>query len=452
MTQVLKRDFDCWVPLVKAEESHDDWILSGPAADTDVADYDDETLEKAGVMRGLDVHESLGAHIDFEHMYPKTKDLKYLIGKAISHYIGPDGRPWVSIRLVKDGPGREIAEKVWKSVKAGVRMGLSIFGSATRHANDPKRLVDTKISFVTISPTPKGFGQSLQIGTPDGLYAISKSIAFEDDGWEDVEKAADSDPLPLIEQLTHRLETFGDAITEIQKAMVTGDSIVAPGAQGGQALRMQAIRGNTTGGRMARKEKIEEKPGDIDGDKETPDDIYDDEDEEGVEKATASQLEGFISKSVRGTMSDRNFITALAKSVAAELGIGGLRKSLDDFKSHIDDRLDGVTDGYEALEKALADIPASPAKADLDDPYKQTPLSKSVEDSDAKALLRSSDKTGRNSVNAKRYAAVKKVRDTGRADDGLISKACLEAQSGGITDGTYAMIEKAASSLGVALN
>jgi hypothetical protein len=234
MVDLLERRFNSWVLLTKATESFDDWIVSGPVADVDVADYDGETLVKAGVMRGLELHGKLGGHIDYEHQYPKTKDPKWLIGKSVE-VSEVDGKPWLTVLLHKAGPGAELARKVWDSVKNGIRMGFSIWGSGVKDRLDPKRIIDTKIMMVTIAPSPKGFGQFLQAGeAPAGLYAIAKALTDDgvvlgiEDDWTEIEKA----------------ET--EMWPPIAKALTTGDGIVQPGEQGGPALRSQYLKRGLT--------------------------------------------------------------------------------------------------------------------------------------------------------------------------------------------------------------
>src|ERR1051326_2873325 len=155
------RPFDVTV-LIKAtqETPEGDWLVSGPVASL-LEDYDGDTLEKSGIWRGLDVFFRLGGHVDIEHLYQKSvnenrPDLDLIVGKALKG-TEVDGVRWLVVKLFKGNP---YAQKIWQKLQDGMALGFSLSGFALRKAKDnPRRVLETVINMMTISPLAKGFEQ-----------------------------------------------------------------------------------------------------------------------------------------------------------------------------------------------------------------------------------------------------------------------------------------------------
>lgn len=164
--------------VVKAADTTDPegpWIAHGPVA-PDGPDYDKEILTKAGIDTGLPMWRDLGHHVDYDHMYPKTKNPKWIIGKGLDS-TGPDGRPWIETTLFK---GKEIAKEAWQHLNEGGNMGYSIYGLwKKRDARDRSRIIETEIHFVTMSPAPKGFGNRVKVGPMTSPMTLAKAAVLE---------------------------------------------------------------------------------------------------------------------------------------------------------------------------------------------------------------------------------------------------------------------------------
>lgn len=242
----LIRPFVCSVEISKAacEELPDGTrLVRGPVGATDQKDYDGETLTKASLWKGLEMHERLKGHVDYEHKYDATQDPDFLIGKRKS-VENRDGAPFMVTELYK---GHPLSDKVWSAIQRGVPMGYSISGFATkRDSKDNKKILATEIHRVTITASPKGFeGTTLEVVPSMGTLAKALVDEFEADNQPDlwIEKGAAPERL-------RRIEAQLDLIT---KALTTGSGIVEAGEGGGAALRTQYMDGDGPG-------KTEEKP------------------------------------------------------------------------------------------------------------------------------------------------------------------------------------------------
>jgi hypothetical protein len=209
-------------------------------------------------------------------------------------------------------------------------------------------------------------------------------------------------------------------------------------------------------------EDDEEDDDDMGGDDGGDEDDYNDDELEKAAVTDASELESFIdaavAKALPGALAkalaDPNVGVAIAKAVAPELGVGRLRKSLSDFREHIDGRFDGIEESHETLSKALSEIPAATATASTDDDAakktpatKETPLSKAAgDDGGTEVLDKSGEKPDPKAVRGSLLVAAKR---SGKVDANLLSKASVEVRNGGMSDETWAELEKACTTAGV---
>jgi hypothetical protein len=144
--------FDYNVQITKASETPEgDWILEGPLSSERVDLEQEKVLAKA-VRNGLATWATMGHEVDWDHCYDRTRDAKYLIGKAVEVYDGPCATggtvPYAKTMLFKN---KSFAKSAWEHHQAGQPLFYSISGGATRNGNV---VVDTKIHRVALTTTP----------------------------------------------------------------------------------------------------------------------------------------------------------------------------------------------------------------------------------------------------------------------------------------------------------
>lgn len=246
MVGALEKPF-CARILIKAYEETEDgrWLVSGPIHDLK-EDYDEETLEKSGLLKGLEMFVRMGSHVDWEHQFARTRDPEYVIGKGI-RITEVDGVPWLTTQLFK---GKALAQKLWKHLQEGGEAGYSLEGLAkARHPRNPKHILLTEIHRITISLSPKSYGSRLRVGPAPALATLAKSLVSE------VQSGDFSEWEPVSAAPRPRARSGGEArpaprrqtvppTKRAKKALTTGEGIVSAGQTGGAALRAQQIAGN----------------------------------------------------------------------------------------------------------------------------------------------------------------------------------------------------------------
>ena len=292
------------VPLSKAnatENDQGDWIVSGPVA-PETADYEGDAFPDALIRKGLSFFGKFGSHdgtlgqVDWAHMYPQTRNPKWLIGRG-KPVDGSDGRAWCATYLLK---AKEIAQEAWKHFQAGGFAAYSLDGKmhVTQKGNGKRVPAHLEIHRMTIDPSPLGFGNFLQIGMPANtmggtVVQLSKALATEmsdghlsDNGWisehDTSASTAFADPLDFASSMDRLMARYdarfaavykalgmdystgadmgGNSPSEcpdcgsqmdggncsgcgyVQKAMMAGSGIVGDGATGGAALRTQTLK------------------------------------------------------------------------------------------------------------------------------------------------------------------------------------------------------------------
>ena len=243
-----------WVPIEKAGETADgEMLLSGPVASA-MEDFDGDILEKAGIWKGLDVFDKLGGQVDWCHQWKKTQDPNMLIGRAIERKL-VDDTPFLTTQLRK---GLKLAQDVWQLHKDGMKLGYSIDGTGLRDSLNPKRIIQTAITMVTLAPQAKGFDQYVVEGRcPAGLVAVAKALVLD----EEDEAVGHWGPIDYTKPVGG---DYADNLLErLVKALETGSSIVQAGQGGGAALRRQQILPKLAtasfGGQPRRKRRIRKK-------------------------------------------------------------------------------------------------------------------------------------------------------------------------------------------------
>lgn len=207
----LKR-FNFYAPIVKATETEDgrQWVVEGPLSNPD-EDLQGETMDMSGLKKGLKVFERLGQSVDWEHLYQRTKNPKYLIGKGIQIFDAPHPKtghmvPWLRAKLFKD---KEIAQEAKRHLDCGGQLGYSVEGGAVRKAGS--HIPEPIITMVSLTPQPV-------VSENAGCVRLVKSLQALAAGETDWDLAE----LPVVPELLCP-PVFAEA--ELQKALAaTGDT------------------------------------------------------------------------------------------------------------------------------------------------------------------------------------------------------------------------------------
>lgn len=213
---ILSREFAvCW-PITKAVGGGDDGPrrVTGPVS-TETEDFDGQTLLAKAIVSGMRTFEALGSHVDLEHMFRKTKDWDWVIGKGVRFEVHGN-LPYLTTELYPFEQ-KPRAEQVWRHLQANGAAGYSIEGVAKAQSDDGRVIYDAEIYLVTICLQPKNFGSRLSVGE------LSKAF--------DAECARARAPRSPVYAVRARLA----------KAMETGEGVVQPGEEGGPALRVQCL-------------------------------------------------------------------------------------------------------------------------------------------------------------------------------------------------------------------
>lgn len=231
------KPFESFCPLSKADGGTADtdapMVVSGPIA-SETSDFDGDTMLRAGIVKGLDMFNRLGGHVDYNHLFGQTQDPDHIIGQGEVFYV--EGRPWLKTTLRK---GNSLAEKTWRMVRDGVHCGYSLLGNGVRDGN---KVVSTIIKMITIAPQPKGFDQFLQVGTPVGsLQSLAKALV------DDTQLAGLAPEwTPLLALSSDRMRHLSTSPISylpplLAKSLTTGNDVVMPGDTGGAVMRPQFL-------------------------------------------------------------------------------------------------------------------------------------------------------------------------------------------------------------------
>lgn len=219
------------------------WLVEGPVAAPGF-DYDKERLEPDGVHKGLDMFDSMGSQVDFEHKYRATHDPKYIIGVGVARRL-EDGIPYLRTELF-NSENKPLAKSVWQHLNTRDSNGNPGYGGYSvegrvleRDSHDKRIIKAVEIHRVTISMTPKGLGQTRVVPIAQVVKAVYgdeealKGFAIEDGALEHLTS--------IFQAENVEVPRYG-ALAHILKAYTTGNQIVTPGvALDASALRSQAF-------------------------------------------------------------------------------------------------------------------------------------------------------------------------------------------------------------------
>ena len=239
--------FSVYVPLVKAYDSPDgkSWVFEAPLSEPG-KDLQHERMNMAGLRKGLDTFRRLDMPVDWDHLWERTREPKYLIGKGISLYDAPHPKtgedvPHIRGVLFKSKELARQAREHWEACQAagGGGLGISVAGHVVRRDPlDKSHILETAISSVALTPTPVADSNS---GTLQFLKAFS---AAQDAGVDDISKSV----FPYVPELHSRLLpvwTVGDAelhLDAMRKAMEATGAIPRSGP-GANALETECMVG-----------------------------------------------------------------------------------------------------------------------------------------------------------------------------------------------------------------
>lgn len=239
------RPFNTYSLIKGHEEKDGEWYFHAPPALMDAKDFDGHILRKAGVMNGLEhwKHHRQGA-FDYQHKWRESRDLDKIVG----YHHGDteiDGVPHVVGRLLKS---KGDAQKIWRHLQDGGKLGLSIEGVAKKVDPQHRHVVlDTEIHLITIDPFPKGFdGVRIRPGLPPTMMQLAKSLSANLESgdlsdWFEVEDDLSYEP---IDDMT------GTPLEHLRKAITSGGAVSSgPGATSFLAARQDYVVGQKTGGK-----------------------------------------------------------------------------------------------------------------------------------------------------------------------------------------------------------
>lgn len=170
-------------------------LISGPIADEDQVDLQNDIITKAAIQSGLEFFKAAGRHVDYGHLFRKTHKPEYLIGKAIDFNDGPDGKIWMTAKLY---PNNEYATGLYNLVKNGGHAGFSIDGICkARDAEDNRKIIETQIMLIAADPMPIGYNNYLVTGKIPGTNSIGsvmKSLMGNDEYMIKSDQLEDIDP------------------------------------------------------------------------------------------------------------------------------------------------------------------------------------------------------------------------------------------------------------------
>ncbi|KKW13364.1 MAG: hypothetical protein UY48_C0002G0055 [Candidatus Gottesmanbacteria bacterium GW2011_GWB1_49_7] len=164
-----------------------DWIIEGPVS-TPQEDWEGEELDIPSVFKGMQVFESYKSPISWDHMYEKTQDNKWIIGRGFP-VEKRNGLPILRAKLYKSNPQ---AQNAIRLLDEGHFLSWSIYGPPPERKG--KKVVVKAITMVTLTPWPVNPGcavvrksqnailaKSLMAGSGDAFAAVDGRTLQRDD-------------------------------------------------------------------------------------------------------------------------------------------------------------------------------------------------------------------------------------------------------------------------------
>jgi len=149
--------FSVYLPVAKAYDApNGNWCIEGPLSNPS-KDLQDETMQMAGLIEGLKTHKALDSPVDWDHLWERTRDPQYYIGRGIDTFISPHPKtgidvPWMKSELMMT---KEYARKAKEHYDAGLPLGYSIAGIvASRDPMDKSIITKPMVTSVAVTPVP----------------------------------------------------------------------------------------------------------------------------------------------------------------------------------------------------------------------------------------------------------------------------------------------------------
>lgn len=237
--------YSVYLPIAKAYDSQDgkSWIFEAPLSDPS-KDLQNERMNMAGLRKGLKVFERLDMPVDWDHLWERTREPKWLIGKGLSLFDAPHPKtgedvPFVRGVLFKSKEVARQAHEHWQACQdAGSGgLGISVAGSVIeRDPLDKSHIIEPMVTSIALTPVPvvdqnagtvQFFGKSLLEAEQSGLQGVT---------------------FPIISDLYSRLSpVFNVADADLRTTMLlkamecTGD--VPRSGPGANALETESLAG-----------------------------------------------------------------------------------------------------------------------------------------------------------------------------------------------------------------
>jgi hypothetical protein len=233
--------FNFYAPIIKAaveELPEGDWLVKGPLTNPDW-DLQREKMTVKGLKTGLGIYAKLGRPVDWHHLWEKTGEPKWLIGRGVEIFDAPHPNnptvnvPWMVTRLFKE---KEVARQAMEHLLSGGELGYSVCGGALkRNPGQPGEILQSFISSVAITPVPI-------VSENRGTLAIMKALDAYRRGEGGIRPIVQ---LPELYEIT--LAPFAKAL------LVTGGLPAGPGAD---ALKVEDLGGGPAASRRKKKRRI----------------------------------------------------------------------------------------------------------------------------------------------------------------------------------------------------
>jgi hypothetical protein len=167
-----QKPFSIYAAISKAYEGDNgNWIIEGPLSNPS-KDLQGETMRMAGLMEGLDTFHKIGSPVDWDHLWERTRDPDYLIGKGLDTYLAPHPRTGIEVPSLRAElcATKEFAQKARRHYEAGLPLGFSVAGLVeSRDPVDKAIIVKPMVTSVAVTPVPV-------VSENTGCIAFVKSV------------------------------------------------------------------------------------------------------------------------------------------------------------------------------------------------------------------------------------------------------------------------------------
>lgn len=165
-----------FIPIAKTYEAKNgnrgfEAPLSNPSVD-----LQGEQMDMTGLWKGLETWDKFKRPVDLDHLFERTRDPSYLIGKGIERFVAPHPHsgldvPWMRGEFYWDGKkGKPLAKAVVEHLECGGDLGISVAGfAAVRDATDKSRIVQPVVTSVGVTAVPV-------VSENSGTIALTKSL------------------------------------------------------------------------------------------------------------------------------------------------------------------------------------------------------------------------------------------------------------------------------------